>query len=152
MKVLIKRLSIDGKKAKLMAVALSVKTPVGLRKFKLRQDSKEYTGFPARVSTKDLNIRFHNGKIVSVVCNGYGQFPHPKILGEVSEKATFVEDGKEYEVRSYEHIEFCDGYAPTANSRCNQCDSIRPCGGDCQNILFRETRYKVKCLCCGDFK
>ena len=57
-----------------------------------------------------------------------------KILGEVSPEATFVKDGKEYEVQGVKIM--------TGNTE--------PCG----NTVSHEYKlvFEVKCLCCGTFK
>lgn len=61
-----------------------------------------------------------------------------KILGEVSPKATFVEDGKEYEIKLW-----CEywGFTPA-------------CDGSHEQYTKKNIKhyFRIKCPCCGDFK
>lgn len=62
-----------------------------------------------------------------------------KILGEVSPEATFVEDGKEHEVRTYtkEDVENLRGFF------CRKVGEV---------IISVNNQIKIKCPCCGTFK
>lgn len=129
-------------KGKLMALKPTVKTPDGLRKFKAKQGNTNYIKFPARVKVSDLILKIHKGKIISVTYGGFGQFPKPEIIGDVSPEAQWVKDRDELdgkiilrcvECNMIKHIgclitcsTYSEGkreYRPEFIVQCSQCET-----------------------------